>query len=219
MARRKPRMADLRRKSPNQDRAKRTVENIIAAAHKVLSSENIRSPTVRQIAMATGISVGLLYDYFPSKQALFYRVYKDRLDALLLMFDEAFSEETPARSFEAAFNRYLQLQRAAQYPTRVDLELQNAIDRDPQLAKMTKHFEDSLSDRYVNVLRRYGSNWSEADLRKLAFYAHQIDHVNLKLQGLEPRGHRKIYGDLTTQFFFFLAQHCGATTGVKSSNK
>ena len=219
MARRKPRMADLRRKSPNQDRAKRTVENIIAAAQKVLSRESIGALTIRKIAMTTGISVGLLYDYFPSKQAVVYRVYEERLDALLRMFDEAFSEENLARSFEAAFNTYLQLQRDAQYPTRVDLELQNAIDRDPQLAKMTKHYEESLSDRYVTVLRRYGSDWSEADLRKLAVYAHQIDHVNLKLQGREPRGHRKIYGDLTTQFFFYLARHCGASTGVKSTGE
>lgn len=211
MAKRKPRLADLKRKSPNQDRSKQTVDNIVAAADKILSRDGIDSLTIRSIAETAGISLGSLYDYFPNKQAVLYRIYEKRLDLLLQIFDEATSEEDPPASFEAAFDKYLQLARDSKYPTRVDIELRNAIHRDPQLAEMTKHYEESLTERYVALLRRYGSDWNEADLRMFAEYAHGIDHLNYRLQALGPRDAQKISGRIATHLFVSLAHYCGAT--------
>ena len=204
-------MADLKRKSPNQDRSRQTVDKIIAAADKILSRDGIESFTIRSIAETAGISLGSLYDYFPNKQAVLYRIYEKRLDLLLQIFDEAASEENPPESFEAVFDRYLRLTRAARYPMQVDLELRNAIHQDPRLAEMTKHYEESLAERYVTVLQRYGSDWSEADLRMFAEYAHGIDHLNYRLQALGPGNARKTSGDIATHLFISLAHYCGAT--------
>ena len=216
MAKRKPRLADLKRKSPNQERSKRTVDNIIAAADKILSRDGIESLTIRRIAETAGISLGSLYDYFPNKQAVLYRIYEKRLDLLLQIFDEATSEENPPVSFEAAFDKYLQLARDAKYPTRVDLELWNAIDRDSRLAEMTNHYEEALTERYVTLLRRYGSDWSEAHLRLFAEYAHGIDRVNYKLQAHGPHDVRKTSGGMAAHACLSLAQYCGATKRLAS---
>lgn len=213
MAKRKPRLADLERKSPNQERAKRTVENIIAAAEKVLSREGIEALTIRKIALTAGVSLGLLYDYFPNKQAVLYRIYEARLEERLQFFDEAFSESAPGRTFAATFDRFLELQRQAAFPSRVDLELQKAIERDQVLARMTRHYEDALSRRYVEIWHRYGSDWPDDRLMQLAKFAHELDHANLKLQSAARPGKSGFYGKLTTQLFYCLVSYCGASTG------
>lgn len=209
----KPRAADLSRKSPNQERARRTLANIVVAAEKILTKDGIDGLTMRKIAASAGVSVGVTYEYFPSKQAVLYRVYQARLETRLRFFDEAFSEQGLQQSFTDTFGIYLELQKRAGFPSRIDLELQNAIDRDDELARMTRHFEDALSLRYVDILRHYGSAWPDDRLMQLAKYAHQLDHVNLKLQSEARPGKRGFYGEMTTDFFFFLGRYCGVETG------
>ena len=78
---------------------------------------------------------------------------------------------------------------------------------------MTRHYEDALSQRYVEIIHRYGSDWPEERLMQVAKFAHQVDHANLKLQRQARPGNRAFYGELTTELFYFLVQHCGADTG------
>jgi len=209
----RPRAADLSRKSPNQDRAKRTVAKILAAASKILSKGGADKLTMRQIASTAGVSVGLAYDYFPSKQAVIYRVYEARLAERLEFFDAAFARRSAGPTIAESFERYLELQRNAGFPSRLDLELQNAIERDEELARMTRHYEDELSLRYVDILQHYGSDWPDEKLMQLAKFAHKVDHANLKLQRQARPGNRAFYGEMTTKFFYFLAELSGADTG------
>jgi AcrR family transcriptional regulator len=213
MLKTKPQRSDLRRKLPNQNRAKRTVAKITASAESILGKEGINGLTMRKIATTAGISVGLAYDYYPSKQAVLYQIYERRLNEQLKMFDKAFGDDLGNTTFTQAFQHYLSLQRAAHYPSPVDLALSNAIDRDHELARMTRHFEEALTDRYIRLLHNYGSTWSNDDLRRLAAYAHQVDQMNLKLQASPDGDTRKFYGDLTTMIFYIIVQYSGASTG------
>jgi len=208
----KPRAADLSRKLPNQKRAHRTLANIVDAAEKILTKDGIDGLTMRKVAGTARVSVGSAYEYFPSKQALLYRVYQTRLETRLRFFDEAFSEQGLQQSFAETFGVYLELQRQAGFPSRLDLELQYAIDRDDELSRMTRHYEDELSQRYVKIMRHYGSNWPDDQLMQLAKFAHQVDHVNLKLQRAARPNQRGLYGKMTTEFMFFLVRHCGGET-------
>jgi len=210
---RKPRAADLSRKSPNQDRAKRTLARILAAAREILAKKSIDKLTMRNVSSTAGVSIGVTYEYFPSKQALLYRIYEARLEERLRFFDEAFGPENAKRTFVASFERFQELQSQAGFPSRLDLELQNAIERDEEFARMTRHFEDELSHRYVDIIHRYGSEWPEERLMQIAKFAHRVDHANLKLQRQARPGNRGFYGELTTEFFYFLVQYCGADTG------
>lgn len=212
-AAKRPRETDLSRKSPNQDRAKRTVAKILAGAGAILEKDGVSKLTMRNIAATAGVSIGITYDYFPSKQAVLYRLYEARLKERLDFFDEAFSAKAATRGFSEAFERYLELQRKAGFPSRLDLELQNAIERDDELARMTRHYEDELSRRYVEILHRYGSDWPEDRLTQLAKFAHQLDHTNLKLQRQARPGNRSFYGELTTELFYWIVEYCGADAG------
>lgn len=58
------------RKPPVQNRSKITVEAILAAAAQIFELHGYAGGTTNRIAERAGVSVGTLYQYFPSKEAL-----------------------------------------------------------------------------------------------------------------------------------------------------
>jgi AcrR family transcriptional regulator len=65
---RRPRTAP--RRSPRQRRAHDTVGVLLEATEIVLSDKGFAATTTNHIAEAAGVSIGTLYHYFPSKEAL-----------------------------------------------------------------------------------------------------------------------------------------------------
>ena len=65
-----PRPATTPRKEPRQDRAKATVDAILSATARMLVKDGYDKTSTNRIAEAAGVSVGSLYQYFPSKEAL-----------------------------------------------------------------------------------------------------------------------------------------------------
>ena len=59
-----------KRKSPVQERSRATVDTILAATARVLVSDGYNGCTTNRVAEVAGVSVGSLYQYFPSKDAL-----------------------------------------------------------------------------------------------------------------------------------------------------
>src|ERR1044071_5404419 len=73
LARRVPRRrrAELApRKEPSQERARQTVDAILQAAATVLVRDGYDRASTNRIAETAGVSIGSLYQYFPSKEAL-----------------------------------------------------------------------------------------------------------------------------------------------------
>ncbi|MEI9426491.1 TetR family transcriptional regulator [Mesorhizobium sp. Cs1299R1N3] len=65
------------RKQPKQARATELVAAILEAAVQVLASEGARRFTTTRVAERAGVSVGSLYQYFPNKAALLFRLQSD----------------------------------------------------------------------------------------------------------------------------------------------
>jgi AcrR family transcriptional regulator len=65
------------RKQPKQARSSRLVADILEAAVQVLSREGARRFTTARVAERAGISVGSLYQYFPNKEAILFRLQAD----------------------------------------------------------------------------------------------------------------------------------------------
>lgn len=62
------------RKRPLQARSTQLVADILEAAVRVLSSEGAARFTTIRVAQTAGVSVGSLYQYFPNKQAILFRL-------------------------------------------------------------------------------------------------------------------------------------------------
>lgn len=58
------------RKPPVQQRSKATVEVVLAAAIQVFEAHGYAAGTTNRIAERAGVSVGTLYQYYPSKEAI-----------------------------------------------------------------------------------------------------------------------------------------------------
>ncbi|MFT3839971.1 MAG: TetR/AcrR family transcriptional regulator [Myxococcaceae bacterium] len=58
------------RKAPRQERAKATVDAILRAAAHILREEGYEACSTNRVALKAGVSIGSLYQYYPSKEAL-----------------------------------------------------------------------------------------------------------------------------------------------------
>ncbi len=58
------------RKQPSQTRALRTIDTLFEAAARILEREGEAGFTTNRIAERAGFSIGTLYQYFPSKEAI-----------------------------------------------------------------------------------------------------------------------------------------------------
>ena len=65
------------RKDPRQARSTRLVADILEAAARVLVRDGAHHFTTARVAEAAGVSVGSLYQYFPNKEAILFRLQAD----------------------------------------------------------------------------------------------------------------------------------------------
>lgn len=73
--RRNPRIAT--RKEPQQARSTELVASILDAAIQVLQKEGAARFTTARVAERAGVSIGSLYQYFPNKAAILFRLQSD----------------------------------------------------------------------------------------------------------------------------------------------
>lgn len=81
------------RKAPSQERAHRTVDALIEATAQVLVKEGWHGTTTNKVATRAGTSIGTLYEYFPSREALvtavIERFAEDMVTKMLQRMDQA----------------------------------------------------------------------------------------------------------------------------------
>lgn len=81
------------RKAPSQERSRRTVERILAAAAVVFDEAGYAGATTNDIAREAGISIGSLYQYFPHKDALLVELAHRHVNEVVAAVD-AFASST-----------------------------------------------------------------------------------------------------------------------------
>jgi len=66
----KPKAPSSLRRQPSQARAQQTMQTLFKAAAQILDKEGEGGLSTNKVAAAAGFSIGTLYQYFPSKEAL-----------------------------------------------------------------------------------------------------------------------------------------------------
>lgn len=89
------------RKSPQQERSRDMVETILAAAARVFVKHGYAHATTNRIADAAGVSVGSVYQYFPSKDAIAVELLRRYREGLLSLVQRALGE-ADEQTFPAA---------------------------------------------------------------------------------------------------------------------
>src|SRR5215468_11850194 len=89
------------RKSASQERSRLTVNTILEATTRVLVKEGYDKASTNKIAAVAGVSIGSLYQYFPSKEALVAAVIDRHTHELTQVVREGLIK-VAARSIEVA---------------------------------------------------------------------------------------------------------------------
>ena len=95
MARRK-RPVISARKDPRQARSTQLVTDILEAAARVLARDGAHHFTTARVAEAAGASVGSLYQYFPNKEAILFRLQADEWRQTMSQLERILSDRDRA---------------------------------------------------------------------------------------------------------------------------
>jgi AcrR family transcriptional regulator len=98
------------RKRPTQERAKATVDAILRATAHILVSEGFSGCSTNAVARKAGVSIGSLYQYFASKEALVAALAREHAEngqALLLEMVGRAALDGPM-TLEAQVRRYIE---------------------------------------------------------------------------------------------------------------
>jgi AcrR family transcriptional regulator len=82
------------RKRPRQARSTQLVDDVLEAALRVLRCDGGARFTTVRVAHEAGVSVGSLYQYFPNKEALLFRLQADEWEETWGGVEEIFDDET-----------------------------------------------------------------------------------------------------------------------------
>ena len=138
------------RRRPRQARAQATVDAIIKATARVLVEEGYDRASTNRIAQAAGVSIGSLYQYFPSKEALVSALVESHQQRMRDALGRSLAEEPPA----GLADRAQLLVRGMIAAYRTDPQLHHVLCQEvPKVGELQKvyGFEQHLAD----VCRRH----------------------------------------------------------------
>lgn len=105
--RKNPRISS--RKQPKQSRSADLVAAVLEAAARVLAEEGAARFTTARVAERAGVSIGSLYQYFPNKAAILFRLqadeWKQTTDMVRLILEDA--ERTPLERLRALVHAFV----------------------------------------------------------------------------------------------------------------
>jgi AcrR family transcriptional regulator len=85
-------ISNLPRKEASQGRSRATVEALLDATTRVLVREGYDRTSTNRVAQVAGVSVGSLYQYFPSKEALVAAVIERHNNEMMQIVRQALSK-------------------------------------------------------------------------------------------------------------------------------
>lgn len=151
------------RRRPRQARAQATVDAIIQATARVLIEDGYDRASTNRIAQAAGVSIGSLYQYFPSKEALVAALIEEHIARMMTVVTEALAVVKPAELPENA--RAMVDALIAAY--RLDPKLHHVLCQEvPKIGELKRIYD--FEEKLAELARGY-----------LGELRHQIRHTNL----------------------------------------
>lgn len=186
------------RRTPRQERARETVHSILGAAALVFAAEGQAKATTNRIAERAGVSIGSLYQYFSSKEAILDRLLDDHRGEMKPLIQQAMRDlEDPSISLEDALRRFLTeaLEVHQRNPALMQILADHAVktrpptDTQPGDAPYLDRVEAALASRTHRRGRR-----SRATAEIFLFVAEALTRW-LAHRGLERKGDRRWFNE------------------------
>src|SRR5512138_3526613 len=94
------------RKRPCQERSRSTVDVLLRAAAQVFSARGYAATTTNHIAARAGVSIGSLYEYFPSKDALLVALTEAHIAEGEAILNEVWAQVDTCRDLHEMVRRF-----------------------------------------------------------------------------------------------------------------
>ena len=138
------------RKQPKQARSSELVAAILEAAIQVLAKEGAQRFTTARVAEKAGVSVGSLYQYFPNKAAILFRLQSDewRETTGLLRGILEESGKPPLQRLRILVHAFIRSE-CEEAEMRIALDDAAPLYRDAPEARATKAEGDGIVERFM----------------------------------------------------------------------
>src|SRR5215470_12216658 len=156
------------RKLASQERSRSTVDALLEATTRILTKEGYDRASTNRIAEVAGVSIGSLYQYFPSKEALVAAVI-DRHNQNVMQVVRAALTEVAARPIEQAVRKMVATAIEAH---RIDPKLHRVLAEQLPRTGRLKQIEAFNREYYVLVrayLEAHSDELRTVDLGLSAF--------------------------------------------------
>ncbi|WP_437720944.1 TetR/AcrR family transcriptional regulator [Sorangium sp. So ce861] len=156
------------RKSPRQARSRAMVDAIVEATSRVLVARGYDDTTTIAVAERAGVSVGSLYQYFPSKEALVAALLERHVAAFVARVEGALAEADPADP-EAAVRAFVRAgldgQRVPPALHKILTEQAPRVGRDAEVMETRR----ALAALLERSLAPHRAHLAVPDVRRAAF--------------------------------------------------
>ncbi|MBW9054728.1 TetR family transcriptional regulator [Rhizobium mesosinicum] len=138
------------RKSPRQARSNELVNAILQAAVQVLALEGAQRFTTARVAERAGVSVGSLYQYFPNKAAILFRLQSDEWRQTSNLLGEVLGDEArpPLDRLRALVHAFIRSE-CEEAAVRVALNDAAPLYRDAPEAQEARGAADAIIDQFM----------------------------------------------------------------------
>jgi len=168
------------RKKPRQARARATWEAVLEAAAQVLREAGPEALTTNRVAERAGVSVGSLYQYFPSKQAIYAELSRKLRREMTADFAAVLDNPVICAAPMPLLMRAI-----------MDASIRHHA-RDPELARRLEQIEDdlpldpevaaakaALAARFTQLLQTRGVPRADVATRDMWFLSMGMAHAAL----------------------------------------
>ncbi len=148
------------RKSASQERSRATVDALVEATARVLLREGYDRASTNRIAEVAGVSIGSLYQYFPSKEALVAAVIDRHTQEISEVTRNALVKMA-ARPIEVAAREFVSVAIDAH---RVDPKLHSVLSEQIPRVGRLENIEANLREGYALVRGYLEAHREEIDV-------------------------------------------------------
>ena len=186
------------RRPPKQQRSRGRVEEILAAAKRLIGEKGIDAVTMREIAASSGGPISSVYQYFPNKSAIIATLFQQLTEEIEAAIDARMSAIADLDDLRQAASDLLDFffDRVRSDPAVLDLI--NAVHADKTLLQLDVESTRRQADRFCEAGRRFVPAPRYEDFRRVTFLLFQLTAGAVRLALSEGPGRTCVLEDYKT---------------------
>ena len=147
----------------NREMREASRRRILEAALRLFAAHGYAGTSIRMIAESAGISVGLLYNYFPSKADLLHALFEESMRDVQASFASAEAAKTPSERIERLVRSAFEILDANRdfWRTSYGVRMQPAVAAGP--GKRLRTWTMTIQSTLARYLAEAGSRQPEVD--------------------------------------------------------